>query len=226
MLIEITPVNSTGSVDELIASVQSERLSSSMTTPVNSTGSVDKLIASVQRERLEPVKEFILYVIKYHNAHTSHQIGKFLGMEYRHVSVKLLCGKKLKMILREMRTERLIYLRETDCTWQLVNTESVFEDKHYHMNEPVRPSDTQLEWRTNQIELAKSTEEYKALSNEYLLRSDCDEPAIDKPCGKKTWTACYIEWRKLLHNLYKEQMKDTIEQEGKQYALYTRNTAS
>eukprot|EP01083_Nonionella_stella_P005469 15822_1 len=178
-----------------------------MLEPANSNGSVDELIVSVQRERLELVKEFILYVIKHHNAHTSQKIGMFLGMEYRHVSMKLLCGKKLKMILREMQTEDLIYQNNSNFEWHLLDDESVIEDQQYHINETVSPSDKQLEWRRYQIELAKSTKEYKALSDEASSFADCHEPSIVKQCSKKRWIASYIEWRKLLHNLDSEQSR-------------------
>eukprot|EP01084_Bolivina_argentea_P316081 547810_1 len=167
--------------------------------------SVNELIHSIQNDRLQEVQDFILYAIKHNNAHTSSAIGRFTGAQYK-ISMVKLCGKKLKHIISQMERENLIF--KTNNKWYLVDENCIINNmKEYMDNEKVTLSEKQRKWRINQIQLAKSTKEYKRLSEQNINTVNLYEPKITAEYGKKRWTGRCKKWRRLIHSLYDKQLK-------------------
>eukprot|EP01083_Nonionella_stella_P075149 204088_1 len=106
---------------------------------------------SFQRGNLEDVKEFILHVIKHCDAHTTRHIWRCIDIEYQNVTLQELCGSKKK--------------------WDLVDKDRVINNgEQYRVDNAVFASawrviasDKQLKWRQKQIDIAKSSKQYKEL---------------------------------------------------------------
>eukprot|EP01083_Nonionella_stella_P261945 891242_1 len=141
---------------------------------------------SFQRGNLEDVKEFILHVIKHCDAHTTRHIWRCIDIEYQNVTLQELCGKKLKTILNEMKTEQLICHcpKGSKKKWDLVDKDRVINNgEQYRVDNAVFASawrviasDKQLKWRQKQIDIAKSSKQYKELRCGYLSAADKSEP--------------------------------------------------